>query len=225
MPDKDILDELLESPHKAAVNFEIENSILEPLLEEIDLIQDPMIASFVRSMLLKAHIFWEIPSSFSGRYHPPDEREEGGNVLHTKRVVRTAEILCESYGLGTFDKNLIFAACILHDLTKGVLWPGEELPSYDPMHPYTVDRAFHAARNMDIMNSETESSVLSINDEYVQQILRLIRCHMGPWSPIPETIPTTIEEMIVHLADNIACKLHVIVDGDEIIEERWAITD
>jgi hypothetical protein len=29
--------------------------------------------------------------------------------------------------------------------------------------------------------------------------------------------------MIVHLADNMASKLHYIVDGDNVLKERWIL--
>jgi hypothetical protein len=46
---------------------------------------------------------------------------------------------------------------------------------------------------------------------------------MGPWSPVPETVPVTYLDMIVHLADNMASKLHYIVDGDNVLKERWIL--
>jgi hypothetical protein len=38
---------------------------------------------------------------------------------------------------------------------------------------------------------------------------------------VPETNPITYLDMIVHLADNIASKVHYVVDGDDVIKERW----
>lgn len=73
--------------------------------------------------------------------------------------------------------------------------------------------------------SESSSTTLFLDETTVESILRLIRCHLGPWSPVPETMPSTHAEMIVHLADNIASKLHVIVDGEAIIEHRWKPDD
>ena len=103
---------------------------------------------------------------------------------------------------------------------------GEDSFHYDPMHPYTVGKFVKKCQEDDKKYaSESQSSTLFISEEITQGILRLVRCHLGPWSPIPETIPITYMDMIVHMADNVASKLHYIVDGDNIIVERWKINE
>ncbi len=97
-----VLDDLL-SDKVQATSLKEEDKVLKPLLDEIDLIVDDAIRSFVRSILYRAEGFWEIPSSFSGKYHPKDEHGEGGNVLHTKRAVKIARIMCDSYSLPQED--------------------------------------------------------------------------------------------------------------------------
>jgi HD superfamily phosphohydrolase YqeK len=220
-----VWDQIVETS-KTNSAFSEEDKILAPLLPEIDLIESQGIQFFVRSVLLRGGPFWSIPSSFSGRYHPPDEHGFGGNVLHTKRVVRIASLICESHELEQHDTDIILAACILHDINKGVVWEEGKQPEYDPMHPYTVDKLVNQLReDHRLYSTEEKSSVLYLKDETMYQILRLIRCHMGPWSPIPETVPITNSDMIVHLADNIASKLHTIIDGDDILLERWLVND
>lgn len=216
----DILDEILST--KKEVSFlKEEDRILEPLLKEINLIKDESIKSFVRSILLRAKSFWQIPSSFSKKYHPMDEHNEGGNVLHTKRVVRAANIMCQSHSLIDEDRDIVLAACLLHDLTKG-MDVDKDLFQYDPMHPYTVGLFVKKCQEHDKnYASEGQSSTIYLSEDIVQSILRLVRCHLGPWSPVPETNPITYLDMIVHLSDNIASKLHYIVDGDDVIKERW----
>lgn len=218
-----VWDQIVENS-KVGSAFSDEDKILAPLLPEIDLIESQGIQYFVRSLLLEAGPFWTIPSSFSGKYHPPDEHGVGGNVLHTKRVVRVAALICESHELEQHDTDIILAACILHDVNKGVVWQEGQPAKYDPMHPYTVDKMVNKIReNHRLYSTEEMSSVLYLKDETMYQILRLIRCHMGPWSPIPETVPITNSDMIVHLADNLASRLHEIVDGPDIKLERWLL--
>ena len=91
MPRESILDEILNKESES-ISLEEETKILKPLEEEIEMISDISIKSFVKSILLRVEGFWKIPSSFSGKYHPPDEHNEGGNVLHTKRVLRAAKV-------------------------------------------------------------------------------------------------------------------------------------
>jgi len=215
-----ILDDILEQSVVTSMMGE-EDNVLAPLLKEINMIKSEPIKSFVRSVLLRAESFWKIPSSFSGKYHPIDEHNEGGNVLHTKRVVRTAKILCESHSLPSEEVDIVLAACLLHDITKGKLDESGSF-SYDPMHPYTVGKFVKVCQEDDKKYaSDLTSSTLFLSEEDVQTILRLVRCHLGPWSPVPETIPITYLDQIVHLADNVASKLHIIVDGDDVQDYRW----
>lgn len=204
-------------------SFETENDRLAPLMPEINMISNESIRSFVRSILLKADIFWQIPASFTGKHHPPDEHGEGGNVLHTKRVVRVVALICESQERDPFECDMMYAAAILHDLTKGVLW-GDGTVAYDPLHPITAERFISLVREHDrALATDATSSVLGLEDEVIFGILRMIRCSHGPWSAIPELIPITQMEWNIHLADRIASKLHLITD-EEVLLERWVRT-
>ena len=218
---KSILDDLLID--KANANdFESENTKLEPLINEINMISDEAIKSFVRSLLLKSENFWDIPSSFSGKYHPYDEHGYGGNVLHTKRVVRITNMLAESYNLGPEERDIVLAASIIHDICKGKKEGESDHACYDPMHPYTVGKFVDKCKKKDKEgSSDSDSSTLYLSEEIVQSILRLVRCHLGPWSPVPETYPITYLDFIVHLADNVASKIHTVIEDSDLINPKW----
>ena len=219
---KSILDDILIQ-EKNSPSLSTENKILQPLLVEINMIVDESIKSFIRSILMRSDMFWEIPSSFSGKYHPGDEHGVGGNVIHTKRVVRIAAYMCESYSLTQEEKDIVFAACLIHDLCKAVKNDDNSL-RYDPMHSYTVGKFITSCQERDKKYaSEAESSTLFLSEEIVQSILRLVRCHLGPWSPIPETYPITYLDYIVHLSDNIASKIHLIIQDSDLINPKWKI--
>lgn len=217
----DFLEEILGEGHDV-VDLKKEDEVLAPLLDEINLIEDQGIHSFIRSALYRApDYFWIIPSSFSGKYHPPDERSTAGNVLHTKRVVRLVKYIAVSQDRSEWESDVLVAAALLHDVLKGARLKDGTV-NYDPMHAYTVDRFIDWVRKSDeTSTTEVNSSSLWIEDETVATILRLVRCHMGRWSPIPETIPATDMDWTLHLADMIASKLHHIIDGEDIQEWRW----
>jgi hypothetical protein len=122
--------------------------------------------------------------------------------------------LSDSYVLTTEERDIIYAACLIHDITKGRFSDSAEKDLvYDPMHPYTVGEFVKKCQENDKKyGSDISSSTLFLEEETVQSILRLVRCHLGPWSPVPETIPISYLEMIVHISDNIASKLHNIID-------------
>jgi hypothetical protein len=72
-------------------------------------------------------------------------------------------------------------------------------------------------------SSETDSSTLYLSEDIIQSILRLVRCHLGPWSPVPETYPITYLDFIVHIADNVASKLHSVIIDSDLINPKWRI--
>ncbi|HJS83546.1 MAG TPA: HD domain-containing protein [Nitrososphaera sp.] len=216
----DLLDKILRDDPGEQKTRE-ENEILHPLLDEINLIFDQGIRQFVRSLLVKAEEFWVIPASFSGKHYPPDERKEGGNVVHTQRVVRLVRILAESQERSSHEIDILTAAALLHDLLKGKTQDGKL--EYDSMHPYAVDSFVNWARGEDEQfNVSGASTTTLIDDSSLAHILRLIRCHMGIWSPIPETIPLSQLEWYLHYADRIATKLHLVTDH-EVNEARWNV--
>lgn len=200
-----------------------ENKKLAPLLPEIDLITNQNIVSFVRAVLLKApDAFWSIPSTFTSEdQRPPDELLEGGNVLHTKRVVQIARILGDGRGLEVDELDVLIAAAILHDITKAGV--SNEQTEHDPMHPYTVDFIVELlAKSEPTTFSEDVSSSLWVDETTKHIILRLVRCSEGLWSPIPETVPMTPLEWLLADANLIASSLHRIIDPAEKVKYwRW----
>jgi hypothetical protein len=207
MTKKSLLDDILVDNKGSSINEE--NQILQPLLDEINLIIDEGVRSFVRSVLLKADLFWIIPSAFASNHHPKDEHNQGGNVLHTKRVARIADTISGSYSLSSDERDLVIAAALIHDVTKGI--PTEDNVSFqfDPMHAYTVNSFVIECQKYDKeFGNDGLSSSLFITEDAMQTILRLVRCHLGPWSPVPETFPITYLDYILHVADNIAANLH-----------------
>jgi hypothetical protein len=189
-----------------------ENEKLAPLLEEINWIQNEAIRNFTRAMMVNVEEFWKGPSSVSGKYHPPDEHGPGGDVLHTKRVIRITKILADSQERDDYERDILYSAALLHDITKLRRWNRGKVSS-DPLHPLTVDVLFKKVRDSETENVEEQGSLTSELDYVtIAKILRLVRCHLGPWSPIPEIVPITPFEMTVHWADNIASHLHEVVD-------------
>jgi HD superfamily phosphohydrolase YqeK len=206
MMDDDFLNQLTTADLEVVVQ---EDQILKPLLPEINLIADPGTRSLVRAVLVRAGPFWEIPASAVSHEHPPDEYLPGGNVLHTARVARLSAAMADSYGLEAIERDGVIAASLLHDVTKAV--DNGEI-QYDPLHPYTVGAAVYAIQDDERRadNLHAGSSSLLIDPEMLEQVLRIVRCHLGIASPIPETLPAHPLEWLVHQADYIACRLHLI---------------
>ena len=209
-------DNLWTKLNESSEIFDIENAKLLPLLGELSLIRDSTIKDFTRAMLLAVDEFWDAPSSVSGKYHPPDEHGMGGDVLHTQRVVAITALLAESQERDQYETDILISAAILHDITKVIRW-APDVVSSDPLHPITVTSLFNKLRKKEEEHTEElGSNTLELDSNTIDQILRLVRCHLGIWGPIPEIIPMTPFEMIVHQADYIAANLHKIVEFNNV---------
>lgn len=167
---------------------------------ELDQIKDKNIRSFTEYCLDNAPpYFWVVPSSSTGKYHPPQSLGTGGLVRHTRSAVYFADILCRAYGVEGRAKDIIISAVLSHDLAK-----------YDlPMRPHTVsnhdkisaDYVFNLAKQF-----VSEGNILAVED--AQAICKGIAFHYGRWTTedrrkkFSEEYSTT--ELIVHLADMVS---------------------
>ncbi len=128
--------------------------------------------------------FWGDPASKSGRYHPIDECAWGGRVIHTKRAFCVMEILVDSERdkLGDCIGSFCLSAILLHDVCSGHTHP-------EDVYPYYRDK---------------------LGQEFVDKypiIMNMVKSHMGRWG---KQRPRTLEECLVHYADNVASKLHLM---------------
>jgi hypothetical protein len=139
--------------------------------------------------------FWFAPSSYSGKYHSPDEFGMGGHVVHTKRVFRALMVLLDAEA-ETFDDTAMdrmLAAALVHDTLAGSTGSSD--------HVSTL-RSYYGER------------VLIHPD--VEMIADLAEHHMGRWSP-PGLKPGETEEWLIHYADMVATKfdsLQILKDKD-----------
>ena len=108
------------------------------LNNEINLIKNKEIRKLVKNILkLAPRYFWVVPSSSTGKHHPPDEDMAGGKVLHTKRVVYLANQLCRLEDINGIERYKLLAAMIVHD----IFCQGTEdklREKTDPNHPLYV---------------------------------------------------------------------------------------
>lgn len=215
MPDiEKILNDLVTESPTEDQNFHEENDALQPLLSCIETISNTHVQNFVRTVLLNAPMtFWTAPADVEEGLHPSDEYVTGGMVVHTRRVVRAAQILSECYGLDDEEYDMVIAAALLHDITKMVHVTDTEWYEMDPFHAFTVGNYIAKVREQNkIHGDESKSSVMYLSEDISSQILRLIRVQNGLNSPIPEVLPVTTTDMVLHLADVMACTAEQILN-------------
>jgi hypothetical protein len=183
--------------------------VLLPLLYEINLIEDETVKSFVKSLLLKASDFWSAP--FVDESSSEIYEEEGTTLVNfTKLAVHYVRLIGACYDVSPLEMDMITAAALLQDITS--ISSDDEFFVYDPLHPYTVDSFFLHSVDMDIKyGGDDDPSCVFIDEDIVGGILRVIRCHMGKKSAIPETHPITYLDMALYVANNIASDVMIKV--------------
>jgi len=169
--------------------------------KELELIVNPTIRDFTEKCIaLAPDYFWSIPSSSSGKYHPADEIGEGGEYLHSRRVVRVADDLCRNFSVVGDRRDCILSASIQHDFCKN---------GYPNNLGYTVDG--HGALWVLIMSQVMRSSA-ALYCEYVKLISRLICVHMGRWDFPFIAENSDILAYIIKTADYIASRRYISVN-------------
>ena len=154
--------------------------------------------------------FFEISASSTGKYHPDFASTSHGLVKHTKVAVRIAKELLDNPGLNNFtddEKDIIIMALILHDGCKSGMVK-EKYTRFD--HPLII---------CDLINENR--SKLSLNDDEVDLLTRIISSHMGIWNKdyngnevLP--IPKDKYQRFVHLCDYLSSKKFIDVKFDGI---------
>jgi len=178
---------------------------LELFKEELGLIIRKDVRDLTKAVIEAApdYVFWDCPSSSSGKYHPIDELSGGGTILHTRKVFAVAYEL--SRGLDCEkNRDLVLSAVLLHDLAKqGLKKTGHTVKD----HPQLAAQLI-----ADTYNSGFKDKL----DKYSANIIYwAVFSHYGPWTieklrkPLSEYSP---EELCMYLSDYIASKRFIKVD-------------
>jgi HD domain len=164
------------------------------------LIWDAEIREFIATVLAGApQYFWTVPSSTSGKTHPPDERGEGGRVLHTKRVVRLVSEYGDLFDLNRTDKDVLIAAALIHDIiVNGTT--NEPLPYMWRSHDVELREYLTTWRHLE-------------GDPRREKIVLACEGHMGRFGSTPKNAPTPgTLGYILHVADATAALSFVKID-------------
>jgi len=173
---------------------------IERFTEELIEIKTPSIKRLVLKCLEAApSYFWECTSSNTGKYHPKDEFVEGGLVLHSKRVTKVANYLCQCLEIKGIERDCVLAACIMHDLCKNG-FPNNTGNTVDG-HGYLWSELARTVFTKNEMRDNINYGTIS----------RLILLHMGSYD-MPYILDWSDElATIVHISDVIASREDIIV--------------
>ena len=150
-------------------------------------ISTPSIRDFTIEMMKVAPPSYRTARASRHR-HPPDEREPGGNVLHTTRVVRLVLMMADACRMNRTTRDVLMSAAILHDICRYGLEDESEFSVKG--HPGLVREL--AKKN-------------SISCRCSERIFSIVEKHMGRWGPYPYTA-NMVEDDILHIADMISAR-------------------
>ena len=165
---------------------------------EVALINDPDVQDWtVRTLKKVPEYFWYAPTSMTGKYHPACSNGKGGLIIHVKRVVYLANKICHAWGIFAQNRDVVLAACILHDIAKPA--PGTPYIEHEN-HPINARRYFQTDKQ-----------------PYVQEIDDCIRNHMGRFSPRSILKPMeeySLQELAVYTADYLSSVKDLVTPRD-----------
>lgn len=177
------------------------NKDWETILKLVDRLKNPKIREFTKGFLLEVvpDYFATIPASSTGKYHPAYSLGEGGLLRHTIAAAIVAKQIAklEYWQFSPGDRELIFAAAILHDTFKqGVVASGHT----ERAHP-------------NIAAQQIRKYAEKVNEPEIGKYLAgLVVAHMGEFG---NQKPGNRGQFCVHLADFIASRKNIDIHWDD----------
>lgn len=131
------------------------------------LIKDKTIIDFTLKALNAANEeFWHVPSSSSGKYHPPEDQGEGGLVRHVLKGIEVIKEISRRELFEQYETDCTLSAFTLYDIKKN----GE---------PWEKDTDY---RHGIIAANWLQQFELEITKK--KMITDAVRYHMSPWNTI-----------------------------------------
>jgi len=173
------------------------------LEEEIATIHDEKYRKMLTKIVSDYHDKLKLAKATnSGKHHPPEERGEGGLLVHIRRMVRIATddgSITKHFGLSDNEHDILVVAIILHDIGKVVGEPHQE-ESCRIFAKYIAD--FRIPR---VDRQRIDSMILR---------------HMGSWNNAPR-VPETKLEILLSALDYIDSREFVHVEEKEANYRRY----
>jgi len=178
-----------------------------PVIQGLE-INDPRIDEAIRDAFY--HYRWKLeslPASLGGYYHPKDEHEVGGFLLHLQRVIWFVNMYCEEFNVNNGTRDCMLAAAFFHDISNC-----EKIKFHRQVRiidSKIVQREIILERKEEVLDDHPRKSAEiakfylekeGVPPNMVKRIVGMIERHMSHWYPfMPQ--PETLEEKIIALAD------------------------
>ena len=162
-------------------------SIFKP---ELSLIVDPLIRELTERVLTEMPAYiWSAVSSVTNKYHPPEDNQPGGVLLHLKKTSWVAYRIFDNLGLNT---DIGVSAGLTHDIALR----GLEAEASDEFEVYEQhgELAYERLHEHVIHLADMPDRIVTDWNT----ICNCVRSHMGQWG---KEKPTSPEEVALHCAD------------------------
>ena len=159
---------------------------------ELSLINNEIIKGLTVKVLTEAPAYiWTAVSSITGKYHPPEDNEEGGVCLHLKK---TAWIAYRMFDNLLLDTDIGVVAGLTHDIAQRGLddEPSDDIKAYLDHGVKGHWRVLEYSQ--ELLAQERTEAELAI----WTQAANCIFSHMGRWG---DSTPKSIYQVTFHLAD------------------------
>ena len=164
----------------------------------VDGLKNPAVKLFVQKALAASQPeFWQAPSSSTGKYHPADEINFAGLLVHTMRNAVLSRQLAGYLGFPSDRQDILTAALLLHDVQKGgIPWKHDVHPGDAPASGYVADHGPVAAKWLEQFKGECGADCDTVID--------MVDTHMAQWNKPTPTPARTIEELLTSYSDYLA---------------------
>ena len=153
---------------------------------------DSCIATYIDAL-------WATPTSFSGKYHPLDERGATGLVRHIIKQFRLIGGIVMHFNLTARERDVLYAASFFHDIAK-------------VHHQTSIGHELASASIAEAFLSEAgvDGNILA-GEWMAKQIVDIVKCHTAAWrQDLPQ--PKMKLEFIFSMLDYIVAQDYVVVD-------------
>lgn len=86
---------------------------------ELKMFKDERFKLLVENLMLELpDSILTLPASTTGKYHPGDELESDGMIIHIKRACNMVEEAARKNSFTRYGTDVLLAGCLLHDIFK-----------------------------------------------------------------------------------------------------------
>jgi len=181
-------------------------------MKYVDTIKDEKLKKAVkRAYKFHGYKAYFLPSSLTGKHHPPDERGIGGLNKHVEKVCWFLDGVVKEFLYTDETRDILLTAAYFHDLGKIKNTTVEQCVSFPekgkPKRSIMVSRNIHGLDMHPYLSAKLAQEFLAfegVKGETIQIISDIIETHMSHWYGGKR--PTTELQKMFALADYIVAQ-------------------